>query len=216
MSLSSIDRVSEAIGFLQTLDLKAVAQQALPEKSGENQSSLRISLRSLVSMHPPRRTSILYAEPSDPSNILQPISIQLRDAFSKAGFLVPDDRRLKLHATILNTIYAKASRRSDNTGVSPASTESAQNKAMDESKHKSQNEADNAPDTSRGHGRNAKAPIQLDATSIIEECRDFNWASDFALEKIAICKMGATKIKDEEGNVIDEQYEEVASIPFEI
>ncbi|KAF2497927.1 hypothetical protein BU16DRAFT_329576 [Lophium mytilinum] len=71
---------------------------------------LVISLQGLHSMHPPARTSILYAAPEDPTGRLYPAATKLRDLFTQAGLMVPDDRPLKLHATIINTIYAKASK----------------------------------------------------------------------------------------------------------
>jgi len=37
----------------------------------------------------------------------------------QAGFLVPDDRALKLHATIVNTIYAKSGRGGRGGGHGP-------------------------------------------------------------------------------------------------
>lgn len=61
-------------------------------------------------MHAPEKTSIVYIEPHDPSGRLYPLCVALQDVFRRSDLLVPDDRRLKLHATIVNTIYTKGRR----------------------------------------------------------------------------------------------------------
>lgn len=73
---------------------------------------LRISLTSLQSMHPPSRTTILYAIPtmshaSPPHPALQHLASALRHRFTQAGYLEPDERPLLLHATIVNTVYVR-------------------------------------------------------------------------------------------------------------
>lgn len=68
---------------------------------------LTIDLKGLVSMHVPEKTSIIYIEPCDSSERLYPFCLALQDIFKREGMLVPDDRKLKLHATLVNTIYAK-------------------------------------------------------------------------------------------------------------
>lgn len=71
---------------------------------------LIIDLRGLQSMHNPTKTSILYTTPEDPTFRLRGFCEDLRKQFTSKGFLVPDKRPLLLHATILNTLYAKGSR----------------------------------------------------------------------------------------------------------
>lgn len=75
---------------------KAVEQKA---------KELKVTLRSLMSMHTPSKTSILYAAPVDEDHSLQSFCQKLKDAFAEAELLVPDTRPLLLHATIVNTIY---------------------------------------------------------------------------------------------------------------
>ena len=216
MSLTSVDRVSEAIGFLQTFDLEGMLKDILDEgePSSEDVPAFppRMSLTSLHSMHPPKKTSILYAGPDDSSGIFVPFCGKLRDTFSAAGFLVPDDRPLKLHATIVNTVYAKAGDRGK-AGTGSAGLNgpqaSAQGSGLPAESYSTQ---DAPPETSRGHGRTSKAPMRLDATGLLDKCKDFVWAENFTIEKIAICKMGAKKILDDGGNLLDEQYEEVATV----
>lgn len=143
--------------------------QGPSEAQGGGRVHLKVDLKSLVSMHHPERTTVLYAEPHDASGQLRPACERLLDVFVDAG-LIENDRALKLHATVLNTVYAKG----------------------------------------RGRGR----PPLIDATSLIEQFKDYVWADDIVLDKIAICKMGAVKITDDSGGIVDEQYEELATAPF--
>lgn len=160
-------------------DEQASSGTAQAVSQGERGLNITVSLRSLLSMHPAKKTSILYAAPDDPSSLLLPLCKHLQSRFTDADLLVKDDRPLKLHATVLNTIYAKRS-----------------------------------PGGGSGHGRNAKAPVRIDATALLEQYHDFVWAEEIRLEKIAICKMGAKKILDANGRVVHEAYEEVASLPL--
>ncbi|KAM0794746.1 kinase A anchor protein [Usnea florida] len=69
---------------------------------------LHLSLTGLHSLRPPTRTSSLHASPSSSSSPhLHPFALALRTAFTSAGFLVEEPRPLVLHATVLNTIYAR-------------------------------------------------------------------------------------------------------------
>jgi activating signal cointegrator complex subunit 1 len=224
MSLTDVDRVSEVIGQLQTLDLELMIKDVMAEQGEMIEGSTKglgaISLTSLHAMQSPTMTSCLYAGPDDPSKRLLPLCIKIRDAFASAGFMVTDDRPLKLHATILNTVYAKNSGQKRARSPSKekvdrqplAATESNEAQPTSLAREISLPGTARPPDTFRGHGRNSRAPMKLDATQLLEKCKDFVWASEFAIEKLAICKMGAKKILDNDGNVIDEQYEEVASI----
>ena len=137
---------------------------------------LTIDLKGLVSMHVPEKTSIVYIEPCDSSERLYPFCLALQDIFNKEGILVPDDRKLKLHATLVNTIYAKGKK-------------------------------------SQGHGSNAKAPMKIDARALLDKYADFVWAKDVVLDRIAIFEMGAKK-RIENGEVVGEEYTEVASVPL--
>ena len=84
----------------------------ISSRSGETSEKpspppLIINLLGLHSMHEPSSTSILYVPPSDVTSRLHPFCLDLCKAFTEAGFLIPDSRPLRLHATIVNTIYAK-------------------------------------------------------------------------------------------------------------
>ncbi len=80
---------------------------AAPSGPPSPPSPLTISLSGLHPMHSPASTSILYAVPTDPTFRLLNFCQSLQQLFTSATFLLPDDRPLRLHATIVNTIYAK-------------------------------------------------------------------------------------------------------------
>lgn len=50
---------------------------------------------------------MLFASVNAHAAALLPFSIQVSKAFTAEGFMVPEERELKLHATVVNTIYAK-------------------------------------------------------------------------------------------------------------
>lgn len=208
MSLTEQERIDDAIKFLKALNwhemlrgLESVGASNTPiegEASNDVQSNQQehttnenngtpsnaeptidrssgpftITLSSLKTMKNASKTSVLYAEPLDGSGRLLPFCEKLRQSFTDAGFLLHEDRPLKLHATILNTLYAS-------------------NKS-----HK---------------GPRRKKPALIDATELLEHFSDFKWAEEIVLEKVAICEMGAQRVENEDGAVVDEQYKEVAS-----
>jgi len=216
MSLESSDRLQGAIALLQGLDVQTLA--SMPDTAttrvAENMTDTTeqtppfcVSLTSLVSMHPPQRTTVLYAAPQDPTNRLLSFCERLRNVFTEKGFLVSDDRPLRLHATVVNTIYAKPGGRQDPSKYAKTSAP----RVTDGSESNIRLHTSGSTD-SPGRERYSKGPRAFDATLLLEECRDLVWAEDVHLEKLAICKMGAKKIVDSSFNVVDEKYEEVASL----
>lgn len=115
MSLVTPERVEGALTLLRSLDVARLSSPPLAAPSlttGAMQPSLqaaitpeplKLTLQGLKSMHPPAKTSVLYTSPLDPDGRLYAFCSALRAAFS--DFLVPDDRPLLLHATIVNTVY---------------------------------------------------------------------------------------------------------------
>jgi activating signal cointegrator complex subunit 1 len=200
------EQLEEAGRFLQELELRTVLRDAtskarqdvsLSDDHDQDGMPLSINLKGLVPMQAQQKTSIIYAEPQDATSRLYPFASALRDEFVSRGFLIEDTRPLKLHATIINTIYAKVR----GSRSRPAAT--AQSSAHpDDSKLQEQ-------DRSQGHGPNAKSLIKFDATDLVEQYKDFVWAQDVRIEKVQICKMGAKKVMDEAGDVVSEEYEEV-------
>ncbi|KAJ9649233.1 hypothetical protein H2199_000007 [Coniosporium tulheliwenetii] len=193
---------------------------------------LKVSLRSLEPMQKAQKTSILYAAPDDPDGRLLRLGTELRRAFTDAELMVKDDRPLKLHATVVNTIYAKADgrrgRRRPGKGAPAAegrkhrdSFDTPSEPSHDPDKEEnhtasSHDKGTNAPlDTSSGHGPDARAPLRFDATALVERYKDFVWAERITIAKVAICKMGAKKTLNERGEVINEEYEEIASVALQ-
>ncbi|KAK3686629.1 hypothetical protein LTR37_019610 [Vermiconidia calcicola] len=224
MSLDK-NKLTEAIEYLQSLDvqglLKDVAgKPAVPEeptlstnpsggpttlqrpitppKVNRATAPLTVDLKGIESMHDPHKTSILYSAPLDASGRLLPFCMALQKQFKDKGFLVEDNRQLKLHATVVNTIYAKGRKRTPRHSAEQKAGESSQ--------------VGEQADEAQGHGPKANAPLKIDATTIIERYKNFVWAENVVLDRVAICEMGAKKITDNEGNLVSEEYTEVAKI----
>jgi activating signal cointegrator complex subunit 1 len=171
--------------------------------------SLTINLESLVPMQSPHKTSILYASPKDTTQRLVPFATLLKKEFTERGFMVEDTRPLKLHATIINTIYAKSSARRGRKSTVKETLKHIEHKvsphhhADDNASVDGASEEDGPNDTntrSEGHGPDAKSWMRFDASSLIERYKDFTWAQDVRIDRVQICKMGAKKIWDgEEG-----------------
>ncbi|KAG9685856.1 hypothetical protein KCU95_g12056, partial [Aureobasidium melanogenum] len=184
-------------------------------------SPLKISLETLDPMQSPSKTSILYIRPQDTTNRLQILCQALRKTFTDAGLLVPDTRPLKLHATIVNTIYIKGRKKKskasekakgpvtedtskDQTTEKPPKDQTTE-ETVSTQKHELQ-----ANEASSGHGPSAKSSLYINATSLLSTYKDHVWASDIPVERIAICEMGVKKQLSSAGEVIGEAYKEVA------
>ncbi|PVI07143.1 hypothetical protein DM02DRAFT_609122 [Periconia macrospinosa] len=235
--------------YLEDLDLvrllHGITASASAEKTAEsgenldtvalqpNATPLRITLEALVPMQKPAQTSILYAEPRDFSSRLLAFAKALRGRFEGEGLMVEDKRDLKLHATIINTIYAKpkgkgskhvgkqggnrgelltdsahddVSRNNDAASVTGSiHDDGGGGEAVVGGGTKS-----TALDGRDGHGPNAKSWMRFDARDLMGKYGDFVWARDVHIDRVQICKMGAAKILDGDGEVVDEKYEVVA------
>nr|POE65945.1 hypothetical protein CFP56_57635 [Quercus suber] len=195
MSLDA-QRRHEAVSFLNTLNVAEIVRQGLDAEStpgmGVLDQPIQINLKGLQSMHTPSETSILYSAPSDPTNRLLPVCLSIQKLFQDENFLVSDDRELKLHVTIVNTIYAKSKMRKTTPRV-----------------HASSSDQDSRI---QGHGPNAKSSLKIDATAILEKFKDFSFAENVVIDRVAICEMGAKKVLNNNGKVIAEEYTEVAHI----
>jgi activating signal cointegrator complex subunit 1 len=167
-------------------------------------SPLKISLTGLASMHSPANTSILYIPPSDPTQRLYPFCLALQKLFQDEGVLLPDNRELRLHATIVNTIYAKGRKKKASPKKDGKASSADPTPQEDED------------DRSQGHGPFSNAPLKFDARRLLDEYKDFVWAEGVVLDRIAICEMGAKKQFDAEGTVVDEEYTEVASVKLPV
>jgi activating signal cointegrator complex subunit 1 len=179
--------------------------------------SLTINLEALTPMQSPTKTSILYASPKDSTQRLVPFATLLRKEFTERGFMLEDTRPLKLHATILNTIYAKSEGRRGRKSTVKETLKHIEHKVSPHHHEPRHDEVDNSGsgddepiERSEAHGPDAKSWMRFDASRLIERYRDFVWAQDVRVDKVQICKMGAKKIWSGE-EVVDERYEVVYS-----
>ena len=195
----------QPIGLVQTLSRSITPPQPLKNTRPQSINAapelpIIVSLKSLHAMQSPTKTSILYAEP-EPTSTLLHLGDQFRTLFQRSGYLVLDDRPLKLHATIVNTIYAKSGGRHGRVRATPR---------RDADEEQEQDGSVAPPSTPNVNA--SKAPLRFDARPLIAQFEGFVWASDIRIEKVAICKMGAIKVVGADGEVAGEEYEEVASV----
>ena len=192
MSLVEEDGVERVKGLLKGLDLDGMLRRIEAGKHEEAKSTevditsaaspLKINLRSLHAMKSASRTSVLYASPHDSSARLEQFCETLRRVFMDAGLMESDERPLRLHATIVNTIYA----RKEKTGKG------------DEKEKKA------------GRGRQNGPNVNFDARGWIRKYDGYAWAEDIVVDSVAICKMGAEKVKGME----EARYTEIAAARF--
>lgn len=205
---------------------------APPDPIGDTKTEVKpyieVDLKSLVPMQKPRQTSILYAQPVDNTSRLRTFAEALKKEFTEKGFMVNEDRALKLHATIINTIYAKPNGRgpkgANGKGEGKAPTKAEPQTAPPDpstaetevpptitgSGTEGEGKGESKPPVlSEGHGPNAKSWMRFDASELIVQYKDFVWAEGVRVDKVQICKMGAKKILGEGGEVVDERYEVV-------
>jgi activating signal cointegrator complex subunit 1 len=231
MSLDNKEKLEKAIDVLERLDVKGLfSDAAAAAASGTLESStptkltgipiteskdpasplalapITIDLKGLASMHDPQNTSILYIDPSDATKRLYPFCLALQNIFREEGVLLPDDRDLRLHATVVNTIYAKGKKRlapkkEGRVGSGPSSYGPG---------------GQDNNDRSQGHGPHANAPLKFDARDLLQGYKDFVWAEGVVLDRIAICEMGAKKRVDGDGKAVGEEYTEVASVGLSV
>jgi activating signal cointegrator complex subunit 1 len=104
MTMETESELQDAIDCLHNLNVRGLLSSTnIPSPAAQN--GLKISIESLTSMHNPTDTSILYAEPRDPSDRVQNFAEQILAVFREMGFIT-EIRPLKLHATVFNTVYA--------------------------------------------------------------------------------------------------------------
>ena len=82
-------------------------------KPNQDRTPLVVTLEGLQAFPSPSKATVLHLPPHDPTSRLYPFCHRLRQAFVDAGFVQPEDRPLVLHATIVNTVYAKTDRRGE-------------------------------------------------------------------------------------------------------
>jgi len=165
----------------------------------------------------------------DGTNRLQPFCETLRGAFMERGFVADEDRPLKLHATVVNTLHARVKNKSGETRLGGGKGRGSRvvaaradgeegargNGIRDAAKEEiEQTEVDGSnADKDVEEERNLE-PIRMtrngkiDARQLIERWKDTVWA-EVDVERVAICEMGAKM--QEDGKV---RYKEIAFASF--
>ncbi|KAF2272922.1 uncharacterized protein EI97DRAFT_384692 [Westerdykella ornata] len=207
------------------------------DAGADRPTPLTLDLRALHPMQSPKKTSILYAEPVDATSRLLPFADALRRTFMEKGWVIDDKRPLRLHATVLNTVYAmprgrgggggkwmgKGKKKGERMGREKEREKVRKREQMLERDEESGigegeevvdvdeevQEEVNSADRTQGHGPDSKGWMRFDASALIKEYKKFVWAEGVVVGKVQICKMGARKILDESGEVVDEEYEVV-------
>ncbi|KAK4221214.1 AKAP7 2'5' RNA ligase-like domain-containing protein [Podospora fimiseda] len=194
-SSGSVNGLGKAKEILRGLKLREIWRAACKEAAERTRpgvpvveeegadDKIKITLKGLASMQPPNRAAVLYAPPVDTQGKLYGFCEKVRDVFRDGGVMDDDGGRpLLLHATVVNTIYVKGDKGSS---------------------HKSRRGG-------RGGRGGGKERLTVDATGIIDRYEDQVWMEGVELEGVAICKMGAKKVLNENGDETgDEKYEVV-------
>lgn len=121
MSLPSQTQLDRAVELLRGLNLRELVggvraslarQQKGSDGAADAQARPLIALRGLQTMQSPAKTSVLYAPPVDVdgSGTLVGLCEAVKKVFVERGVMADDGRPLLLHATVVNTIYAKDER----------------------------------------------------------------------------------------------------------
>ncbi|KAL8947691.1 MAG: hypothetical protein Q9222_006059 [Ikaeria aurantiellina] len=183
-------------------------------------SPLTLAFAGLESMHSPRSTSFLYVPPEDRSGRLYPFCEGLKKRFVREGLMVDEKRGLRLHATVLNTIYAGKVFIGGNKSTGGDGEREAE-VVEDRVQGNEEGDGDGAEEqrpsvaeSKRGKkGKRKKQVVKFDARELLERYKECVWARDVEVEKVAICEMGAKEVVDEStGEVVGEEYREVASV----
>lgn len=166
-------------------------------------------------MQSARSTSVLYAEADDPTGRLLPLCNALRQAFMDKGFILDEGRDLKLHATIVNTLQARAKwpKKTKKLPAGWGRTEKRGSDVPTQRQNVAPAGAANSTNMRQAVGdeehddRGAiSADGKLDGRWLMEKWKDHVWA-DLELERVAICEMGA---KADDNGVV--RYKEIAEV----
>jgi len=158
---------------------------------------LVVSLRGLRSMQAPEKTSVLYIELWDSTNRLEGFCRRLKEVFGTAGLMLEDGRALKLHATVVNTVYANKGPR--------------RRKKAPKDGHAGHGSTANGEgnEGERARPLRERGARLFDARGLLERFWEYEWMREIRLERVAVCRMGSEKIRNSEKEVVDERYKEV-------
>ncbi|KAI7975178.1 hypothetical protein EIK77_001864 [Talaromyces pinophilus] len=99
MSLTSPERIHEAVEFLGSLNIDEILQEVQSELADPDTNEsptqgfskpISVSLESLGTLPKAKAATVLYASPVDPTSRLHPFAVKIRQAFVEAGFIEQD------------------------------------------------------------------------------------------------------------------------------
>ena len=170
----SPDSGAQAPTVLETFK-RTVTPPAL-SSSRTSTAPLVVSLQGLQAFPKPRNATVLHCPPHDPTSRLHPFCLRLKQRFVDAGFIEPENRPLVLHATIVNTVYAKRDRRNEKRRMGSVTFD--------------------ATEIMRTYNENCG----VEAGTAMGE---FVWANDILIDRVRICEMGAKAV---ENTVLGQEY----------
>ena len=166
--------------------------------STEPQVPFTVSLRGLAAFPSPANATVLHARPHDPTNRLHHFCIALRRSFEDAGLMARETRDLKLHVSLVNTIYAGKDKKRREKGGRRGRNEAIDARELLETFNR----------RGRRLSRDADTPNRFPARVVEykQEHEEFVWAEDVVIDRVRICKMGAKAVEDTE---LGQEYEVV-------
>lgn len=175
-------------------------------------SPITISLRGLDAFPSPSKATVLHARPHDSTERLLPFALALRQAFLDASLIAPEKRDLKLHASLVNTIYAGKDKRrqrfeKDGQGGGKGGRRKGEQKTVIDARelltafNYRSGQFAGIKNTARSEEGDGNSPM-----GTATEKKEFVWAQDVKIDRVQICKMGAKAVEDKE---LGQQYEVV-------
>ncbi len=163
------------------------SEPPLPNSSPPAPLTISLHTLSPFPAQNPTHATVLHTAPDDPTQRLQPFCHSLLTPFQTAGYILPDppERELTLHATLINTVYAKKKRR-DGEGKRAGKVTFDATPIM-----RVFNEG--------GGGELSSSPPRTGIGSHADNINNgaFTFASAIAINRVQICEMGAKKLDPE-------------------
>lgn len=149
---------------------------------------LSVTLHSLGTFPSSQSARVFYAQPHEPSGILQTFGQLIRQKFMDAE-LITETRPLVLHATVANLIYVKRKGRGrENVGKGNPGGDGSRDGTVD-----ARNILRYFNTSSDGIDQDGPRDTLEEINASSNDPKPFVWASGIPIDKIRICKMGAEK-----------------------
>ena len=110
--------MASATRVLEDLDLRGIlrdidsnAQEATMTVNPTSEAPLTFTLRGLAYFRSPAKCTTVYIQPLDASGRLPAFAGAVRQRFVDAGLLLEPVKALKLHATVISTVYSPKEKR---------------------------------------------------------------------------------------------------------